>query len=108
MQVTISGRHIEITDAIREHAEEKVSKLPRYYNNIVSTDVIIEGSEGRNQSVEVIVKAANHDVFVAKEDGSDTYACIDLAVHKVERQLTKYKDKQRNNKHIPGGKGLEE
>ena len=108
MQVTISGKHIEITDAIREHAEEKVSKLPRYYNNIVSTTVIIEGCAGRNQAVEVIVKAGNHQVFVGKEEGADTYACIDMAVHKVERQISKHKDKERNNKHISGGKGLEE
>ena len=40
--------------------------------------------------------------LIAKESGEDTYACIDMAVHKIERQLRRKKEKQRNNKHIPG------
>ena len=42
MLFTISGRHLEITDAIRSYAEEKTSKLPRYYNSITSVEVDFE------------------------------------------------------------------
>lgn len=98
MIVTITGKHIDITDAIRSHAEEKVEKLPRYYDSITQIEVILEGSEGVGQCVEIIVHAEHNDLLIAKESGTDTYACIDAAVHKMERQLRKAKEKQRGHK----------
>jgi len=97
---TLTGKHLEITDAIREHVQNKTDKLPRYYNNISNIEVVIDGNEGGKQSVEVIVRGDGGDIFIGKEIGEDTYACIDIAVHKVERQLRRKKEKQRNNKHI--------
>ncbi|MHC4367568.1 MAG: HPF/RaiA family ribosome-associated protein, partial [Planctomycetota bacterium] len=41
---TITGKHIEITEAIRAHAEEKTAKLPKYYNSITRVEVIIDGN----------------------------------------------------------------
>ena len=102
MLFTISGKHIEITSAIRNYAEEKTARLPRYYNSVTHIEVILEGNDGGKPGVEVIAKGEHSNIFVAKETGEDTYACIDSAVHKLERQLRKKKTKQRNNKHIGG------
>ena len=102
MLFTITGRHIEITDAIRNHAQEKTEKLPRYYNSINRIEVIIDGSDGGKSSVEIIARAEHSKVFIVKESGEDTYVCIDLAVHKLERQIRRKKEKERNNKHISG------
>ena len=98
MIVTITGKHVEITDAIRAHAEEKVQKLPRYYNSVTQIEVILEGNEGGMQCVEILVHAEHSDLLIAKETGTDTYTCIDAAVHKMERQLRKAKEKQRGHK----------
>lgn len=103
MLVTITGKHVEITEAIRTHADEKVQKLPRYYDSISQIEVIIEGNEGGGQSVEIIVHAEHNDLLIAKEAGTDTYACIDSAVHKMERQLKKTKEKQRGHKATSAG-----
>ena len=102
MLFTITGKHIEITDAIREHAEEKTAKLPRYYNSINQIEVIIEGNEGGKPSVEIIARAEHSNIFIVKESGDDVYVCIDIAARKLERQLKRKKEKQRNNKHIVG------
>jgi len=102
MLFTITGKHIEVTQAIKDHAREKTEKLPRYYNSINQIEVIINGSEGGKPSVEIIARGEHSVVFVAKESGEDTYACIDLAVRKLERQLRRKKGKQRNHKHISG------
>lgn len=102
MLFTMSGKHIEITEAMRVHAEEKTEKLPRYFNSINQIEVIVDGNDGGNPSVEIIARGEHSMLFVAKESGADTYACIDLAVHKLERQLRRKKEKQRNNKHIVG------
>lgn len=99
MLFTITGKHIEITQAIREHAEEKASKLPKYYNSINQVEVVIDGSEGGNVNVEVIARAEHSKVFVGTETGEDAYRCIDMAVHKIEGQLRKVKSKERDNKH---------
>ena len=101
MLFTITGKHIEITDAIKEHAREKTSKLPKYYNSINQVEVIIDKGPGDNTSVEIIARAEHSNLFIVTETGDDAYKCIDLAVHKLERQLRRKKTKQRNNKH-PG------
>ena len=106
MLFTITGKHFEITDRIRDHAEEKTSKLPKYYDSITQIEVIIEGN-GADQGVEIIARAEHSNVFIAKESGDDTITCIDMAVHKLESQLRKKKQKQRNNKHIPGTSEVE-
>lgn len=98
MLITITGKHIEITDAIRSHVEEKVAKLPRYYDSVSQIEVVLDGNEGGGQSVEIIVHAEHNDMLIAKETGTDTYTCIDAAVHKMERQLKKAKEKQRTHK----------
>ncbi|MHC4463855.1 MAG: HPF/RaiA family ribosome-associated protein, partial [Planctomycetota bacterium] len=48
---TISGKHIEITDAMKQHAQEKTSKLPRYYNSINQIEVIVDGGQGGSTCV---------------------------------------------------------
>ncbi|MBN1123557.1 MAG: ribosome-associated translation inhibitor RaiA [Sedimentisphaerales bacterium] len=107
MLFTITGKHVEITDAIRVHAMDKVEKFPRYYDGLSQVEVVIEGSEGGNPSVEIIARGEHSVFFVAKETGEDLYACIDLAAHKMERQLRRKKEKQRNNKHLSTSEGSE-
>ena len=99
MLFTISGRHIEITEAIRKYAEEKTSKLPKHYNSINQVEVIIDGGPGNNTSVQVIARGEHSNIFIVTETGEDAYKCIDLAVHKLERQLRRKKGKERDNKH---------
>ncbi len=100
MLFTITGKHIEITEAIRIHAEEKTSKLPKYYNSINRVEVIIDGNQGgSNTSVEIIARAEHSKVFVGTEAGEDAYRCIDMAVHKLERQLRRAKGRERDDKH---------
>ncbi len=101
MLFTISGKHIEITQALKQYAEEKTSKLPKYYNNINQVEVIIDGSGKDNPQVEIIARAEHSKIFIANESGKDAYQCIDAAVHKLERQITKEKTKERDaHKHI--------
>ena len=99
MLFTITGKHIDITEAIRKHAEEKTAKLPKYYNSINQVEVIIDGSQRGNTSVEIIARGEHSKIFIVTETGEDAYRCIDLAVHKLERQLRRKKGRERDNKH---------
>ena len=99
MRFTITGKHVDITESMRKHAEQKTSKLPRYYDSINDVEVVIDGSQGGSTSVEIIARGEHSNVFIVTEKGEDAYRCIDLAVHKLERQLRRAKSKERDNKH---------
>jgi putative sigma-54 modulation protein len=99
---TITGKHIDITEAIRKYAEEKTSKLPRYYNGINQVEVIIDGEPSGNINVEIIARGEHSNVFIGTGRAVDAYQCIDGAIHKLERQLRRKKSRERDNKH-PGG-----
>ena len=99
MKITVTGRHMAITSAIREFATEKVGKLPRYFDRIQSIDVIAQKTD-KQYELEIIVHADKTDPFVCKTAGSDLYACIDETVDVLERRLTDHKGKLRNRKHI--------
>jgi len=100
VQISVTGRHMEISPQIREYTEEKVGRLPRYYDRVHAVDVVLD-RDGDQTVVEMLVKAAGTQEFVAKETGPDAMSCIDVLVDKLERQLTKHKERFRNRKH-PG------
>lgn len=98
MDFKISGRHVDVTDAIREYARNKTERLHRYFDRIQEITTVIDKHD-RSFEVEIIVDAERHDPFIAKKKGDDLYACIDASVDKLERQLTDHKEKLRNRKH---------
>jgi putative sigma-54 modulation protein len=99
---TITGKHIEVTEALKEHARKKTSKLSKFYSSINQVEVIIDREQGGSSlSVEIIARGEHSKVFVAKEVSEDAYQSIDVAIHKLERQLRRAKTRERNNKH-PG------
>jgi putative sigma-54 modulation protein len=96
--ITVSGRHMDVTPALKTHAEEKASKLTRYYDLIQEIEVIMDAGNS-SVSVEMIVNAEHNGTFVASQDGADAYACIDACTQKLERQLSDHKKLHRNRKH---------
>ena len=106
MIVTISGRHMEVTEALKAYAEQKAGKLSKYYDRIQEIEVIMDASKDSTR-VEIIVNAEHNAMFIAHHDEGDAYACIDGCVDKLERQLTDHKERFRNRKH-PSGQGTRE
>lgn len=87
------GRNIEITDAMRSYAEDKLAKLDRFSDQIVDARVTMSYDErlgGEPCKVEVQVHVAG-GLVRAEERGADTYAAVDLVVDKLERQLKRFK-----------------
>ena len=100
MQITLSGRHMDITPAIREYMETKAAKLPRYYDRIQSITGTIDQRDHRIFQVEMHAEVDHADPFVATDESDDLYKSIDAVVNKLERQLTDHKEKLRNRKHM--------
>ncbi len=100
MQVTVTGRHMGVSDALRDYCRQKAERLPRFLDRIQSIEVIVEGKDGVH-TVEMIVHSAGAQPFVASEQHVDAYAAVDLLVDKIEEQLRRYKERHRNRKHPP-------
>lgn len=98
MIVTISSRHMDVTPAMKTHAEERAKKLTKFYDLIQEIEVIFDAGKDKI-TVEMIVNAEHKNLFIAKHDQGDAYACVDGCYHKLERQLSEHKDKHRNRKH---------
>ena len=91
------GRNIEVTDAMRTHAEEKLDKLSRYSDHIVDAKVVMsyktDGNPALPAKVEVQLNLP-HGIVRAEENGPDTYAATDMVVEKLERQLKRFKERK--------------
>jgi len=101
MRVDVVGRNMEVTDAIREHAESRAEKLPRYYDGVQQVTVTIEGDHHHQHgpfSVEMVVDVVRHEPMVSHASDEDLYKAIDTASHKSERQLRDFKERLRENK----------
>jgi len=96
--VTVSSRHMEVTPPLKAYAQQKASKLTRYFDRIQEIEVIFDNAK-QSMRVEMIVNAEHHRMFVAHHDHGDAYACVDGCVDKLERQLSDHKKKYRNRKH---------
>jgi len=104
MRITVSGRHMSVSDKLKTYATEKSGKLDRYYDRVQSVEVVFDKASD-HFVCEVIAKADHQMTFVAKEQREEPYAAFDIAVKELERQLTRHKEKFRNRKHP--GRGTE-
>lgn len=104
MRLQVKGKNVEVTDSIREYAEEKLSKLGRQLAD--PTRVELELAVERNPSI-----SANHvaeatiwtkgPVLRAREASADHKASIDQLVDKLERQVKRYREKRRRYRGSP-------
>ncbi len=106
MQVTVKGRHMGVSEALKAYCDEKAERLPRFLDRIQSIEFVVDGKDGLH-TVEIIVHSAGAQPFVATEQHEDAYAAVDLLIDKIEEQLRRYKERRRNRKH-PRGVGEEE
>lgn len=96
MQINISGHHVEITDALRNHIEEKFSRLSRHMSRAGNAKVILS-VEKSSQKAEATIQVSGGTVF-ADAAGDNMYASIDALTGKLDRQLIKYKEKQSSHR----------
>jgi len=102
MQVKVTGRHMGVTESLREYCRGKAERLPRLLDRVESIEVVLDGKEGVH-TAEMIVHSAGAQPFVAREQHEDAFAAVDLVLDKIEEQLRRYKERHRNRKHPPRG-----
>lgn len=107
MDITVIGRHVEVTDAMRQYVESKAAKLPRFYDNVLSAEVIL-GMEAEKAVVEIVVTANRKNTFVATHRDDVMYAAIDECLRKISEQLRRHKDKVRDRQSQSMGQASEQ
>jgi len=100
MQIKITGRHIEITEAIRDHVFEKLEHALKPFPQVELVHVVLELEKYRHFA-ELVVQG-NHIHVEGKEELDDMYASLDAAIVKVEKQLRKLRDKVQDHHHSRG------
>ena len=96
MQITITGRNLDITPAIRDYAEKRLSKIERYFHSIVDIHVVIMLQ--RFQHICEVTMNASGVTLHGHETTDDLYVSVDRVVDKLERQLRRYKEKMRDHR----------
>jgi putative sigma-54 modulation protein len=97
MQLTITGHHIEVTPALRAYVTEKMQRLVRHFDKVMSVDVILKVDK-LNQIAEATVNAGGRTLF-ANDSADDMYAAIDGLADKMDRQVRRLKQKLRDHNH---------
>ncbi|OAI10536.1 hypothetical protein A1359_16635 [Methylomonas lenta] len=96
MQVSITGHHVEVTEALKAHVEDKFSKLKRHFDNVVDVHVILT-VEKLEQKAEATVQISGAKLY-ADDTQADMYVAIDNMIDKLDRQVVKYKEKSQERR----------
>jgi len=91
MELKIVARNLDLTDALKDYINKRLTGLERYSNNIIDSEFILQEIRGRYQG-EVIVKVKGQ-TLTAKSQRKDPYEVIDELKDKIKTQLKKYEEK---------------
>ncbi len=99
MRINVTFRHMEATDALREHAEKRVRRLAKYVHRPIDAHVIL--SVVKRRHIAEVVLTADRTTMTAKEETGDLYSAIDLAGDKLEQRARKHTEKITSHKLSP-------
>ena len=88
--IQFTGRHVSVTEAIKDYATGKIENLHLDYPRIIEAQVILDVEKHRHNA-EIILHCNNHITIEASDETEDMYASIDGAIAKIARQMRKYK-----------------
>ncbi|NDD57993.1 MAG: ribosome-associated translation inhibitor RaiA [Chlamydiae bacterium] len=89
--IQIVGRNVLVTDAMKNHAFEKLAKIERFHNHIIDVHVTLDIHKIEHSAL--IVMKFNHLKVTAHAVASDMYVAIDQAVERIQKQLCRWKGK---------------
>jgi putative sigma-54 modulation protein len=108
MQLSVTFRHMDSTDALRDYAKEKVERIRKYFPDPIKAHVVLVCDRGYNHTADVMITLHNGLVIKGVETTEDMYSSIDLVMAKIERQVRRYKEKIRSHKGAEGLHGERE
>ena len=106
MQLDVTFRNIESSEALKAYAREKVERVNKYVDRPMEAHVVLS-SERHVMHADIQIHVAQSDLVLrGKAREEDLYASVDVAMDKIERQLRRYKEKLKNHKPSANGAPL--
>ena len=98
MNLNITGHHLDVTPAIREYIQTKMTRVVRHFDHVIDTQVILS-LEPLKHRAELTLHIPGKDIHCeASED--NLYAAIDLLIDKVDRKVLQHKTRTQNHHHL--------
>lgn len=104
MNISIVGRHFELTDPIKEHIITLLLSLDKYQMDIIDAKAIVTGDEKNGKKgyvVEFTINLAHANTIVIKQRDKDVYAAADLAIDRAHKVLKKHHEMSKDHKNTP-------
>ncbi len=101
MNMSLVGRQLELTDAIKAHIESAIESLKKYNLDIIATRVAVSADERGGKkgfSVEFSINLPHKNTIVVKQKDKDLYAAVDLAIERAQKVLRRHADKIKAHK----------
>jgi ribosome hibernation promoting factor len=102
MNLNLTGRHLEITPAIRQHVTDKLAKIKSHFDNVIDVNIVLS-VEKLQQKAEASMHVSGKTIFVECED-ANLYVAIDNLIDRLDRQVIKHKEKFATRRHDDSGK----
>jgi len=97
MNISLTGRQLELTDAIKAHMNASIETLNKFNMDIISVNVVASAQtkKGKNHSVvEFVINLAHKNSIVIKQNDDDLYAAIDLATARAQKAMRRMHHKE--------------
>lgn len=107
MQLSITTRHGHLTEATQAKLRAKAEKLGRFFDRLMSIEMVVDLSDSQQPKVDLKVSAEHKHDFVAHEQGDNLLGVVEAAVEKVEEQLRRYKERLVERHRNPDARRLE-
>lgn len=95
MNLNISGHHLELTPPLREYVKDKLKRLERHFDHLISAEIVLT-VEKLEQKAEATIHASGANLHAAAVS-EDMYAAIDMLSDKLDQQTRKHKEKLRDH-----------
>jgi putative sigma-54 modulation protein len=105
VQINISARHGHLSDQTQDKIRVKVERVLRIFERLTSIDVTVDLQDPAALAVDLRVSAEHKHDFVAAATGGELMGALDGALHKVEQQIRKYKERVQERHRAPVEKG---
>ena len=96
MNISLTGRQLELTDAIKAHMTTSIETLSKYNMDIISVNVVASAQtkKGKEHSVvEFVINLAHKNSIIIKQNDDDLYAAIDLAISRAQKAMRRMHDR---------------
>ena len=101
MQLIVTGRHLEVTEALETYAATRLKRLERHFDKVSQVHVVLSIEKARHRA-EATVHVTGREIF-ADAVADDMYPAIDALIDKLDRQIKRHKERRVDHHRSSGG-----